>query len=293
MASFLSRCRASPQHVVQQFRNPRYPNPSIPRLPPKSHQLPALQPKSTDFSSPRPSCDLSSSSRFFSIENPKAIDYSSQYWLSVNNLRSQLLLFANHTSIYSPISSESTIPTKTPIANPAARRFSSNSPEKPEPELRHQEITGPTVERDESALANETRQVIQSLRRSVHDLSSALALLGVAHLGLGAWIAYTVGPPNEVSIQGIAAFAFPFSLSFLLRRTLKPMSFFQKMEELGRLQILTLSLQVTKVFRLLLVRTRILCICCVVGVSTSSLVTLWMSAGGGNMGDAPICSSHD
>ncbi|MQM12169.1 hypothetical protein Taro_045081 [Colocasia esculenta] len=143
-------------------------------------------------------------------------------------------------------------------------------------EFRHQEIVGPTVERDVSALANETRQVLERMRRSIYDLSLTLALLGVAHLGLGAWITFAAQSPREVSIQGLAAFAFPFSVAFLLRRTLKPMVFFHKMEEQGRLQILTLTLQVSKNLNLLFLRIRVISLCCVVGVSVGSLAALWM-----------------
>lgn len=142
--------------------------------------------------------------------------------------------------------------------------------------LRHQEIVGPTVERDVSALANETREVLEKMRRSIYNLSRSLALLGLAHLGLGAWIAYTAAPPQEVTVQGLAAFAFPFSVAFLLRRALKPLSFFNKMEEQGRLQILTLTLQVSKNLNLLFLRVRVVSLFCVVGISIGSSVALWM-----------------
>ncbi|XP_008795702.2 uncharacterized protein LOC103711370, partial [Phoenix dactylifera] len=127
-------------------------------------------------------------------------------------------------------------------------------PPRSPPELQHQEITGPTVERD----------------------VSALALLGIAHLGLGAWIAYAVRPPDEVSIQGLMAFAFPFSLAFLMRRSLKPIAFFRKMEEQGRLQILTLALQASKSLNLLFLRIRVVSTCCILGISAGCLVTFWL-----------------
>ncbi|XP_008808202.1 uncharacterized protein LOC103720334 [Phoenix dactylifera] len=171
-----------------------------------------------------------------------------------------------------------------PNPNPSSRNFSSSSPESSSdagdplrsPEFQHQEITGPTVERDVSALANETRQVLDSLRKSIYHLSTTLAVLGIGHLGLGAWIAYAVRPPDEVLIQGLMAFAFPFSLAFLMRRSLKPITFFRKMEEQGRLQILTLTLQVSKSVNLLFLRTRVVSVCCILGISAGSLVTLWL-----------------
>ncbi|KAG1327279.1 Class E basic helix-loop-helix protein 22 [Cocos nucifera] len=165
-----------------------------------------------------------------------------------------------------------------------SRNFSSSSPESSSDagdtsrstEFQHQEITGPTVERDVSALANETRQVLDSLSKSIYHLSTTLAVLGIGHLGLGAWIAYAVRPPDEVLIQGLMAFAFPFSLAFLMRRSLKPITFFRKTEEQGRLQILTLTLQVSKSVNLLFLRTRIVSVCCILGISAGSLVTLWL-----------------
>ncbi|XP_074585979.1 uncharacterized protein LOC141841696 [Curcuma longa] len=146
--------------------------------------------------------------------------------------------------------------------------------EPPAPELRHQEIVGPTVERDESALANETREVLDGLSRSIYRLSSAFVLLGVAHLGLGAWIVYSVRPPDEVLVQALAAFGFPFSVAFLLRWAVKPMVFFRKMEELGRLQILTLALQVSKNLNILFLRARVVSFCCIIGISAGSLAAL-------------------
>lgn len=166
----------------------------------------------------------------------------------------------------SPNPSPSPSPSPRPNPNPDPNGF------------KHQEIEGPTVDRDDSALANETREVLTSLRKSIYDLSSSLALLGIAHLGLGAYIAYESPAAADAvsSVQGLAAFAFPFSVAFLMRRSLKPMSFFQRMEEQGRLQILTLSLQSAKSLRVLFLRVRVASICCVVGISGGALVAMWL-----------------
>ncbi|KAF6158662.1 hypothetical protein GIB67_040176 [Kingdonia uniflora] len=130
--------------------------------------------------------------------------------------------------------------------------------------MRHQEIVGPTVERDVSALANETRDVLETLMKNVYNVSKVIALLGLVQLGCGAWISYAMHsyPFSEVSIQSFGAFAFPFSLAFLLRRMLKPMGFFRRMEEQGRLQILTLTLQVVKNMNLFFIRLRGISISC-------------------------------
>lgn len=164
-------------------------------------------------------------------------------------------------------------------------RFSSSSPEKPDsgdsqkppetPDFKHQEIESPTVERDLSNLADETRQSLDGLRKSVYDLSSSLALLGVANLTVGAAIIYFLQPNGVFAVQGLVAFAFPFSVAFVMRRSLKPMAFFRKVEEQGRLQLLTLCLQVSKTLNLLFLRIRVVSLGCVAGLVAGSLVTLW------------------
>lgn len=137
------------------------------------------------------------------------------------------------------------------------------------PNFKHQEIEGPTVERDLSALAEETRDVLEKMMRNMYSLSKAMAFLGLVQLGLGAWITYIKGSSSitEVSLQSFLAFAFPFSLAFLLRQSLKPMYFFKKKEAEGRLQVLTLTLQVAKQLNLLFVRTRGVSIICISGLS--------------------------
>jgi hypothetical protein len=137
------------------------------------------------------------------------------------------------------------------------------------PDFKHQEIEGPTVERDLSQLANETREVLERMMKSIYGLSRVVAVLGLVQLGLGAWITYITqsSPIKEVSLQSFLAFAFPFSLAFMLRQSLKPMHFFKKMEEQGRLQILTLTLQVAKQLNLLFVRVRGVSFLCIAGIS--------------------------
>lgn len=155
----------------------------------------------------------------------------------------------------------------------------SEKPKNPGPnfEFQHQEIVGPTVERDGSALAEETRQVLQNLKKTVYELSKVVALLGLVQLSCGAWISYSTGTPplSAVSIQSFVAFAFPFSLAFLLRQTLKPMIFFRKMEEQGRLQILTLALQVSKCLNLYFLRVRVVSFTCIVGMLMGLLFATW------------------
>jgi hypothetical protein len=161
--------------------------------------------------------------------------------------------------------SESEKPQKNPSGDPSET-----------PEFKHQEIEGPTVERDLSPLANETRQVLDTMMKNIYGLSRAVALLGLVQLGLGAWIAYVTKASaiSEVSIQSFVAFGFPFTLAFMLRQSLKPMYFFKKMEELGRLQILTLTLQIAKNLNVLFVRARGVSVMCFVGMSFGLLYAL-------------------
>lgn len=145
-------------------------------------------------------------------------------------------------------------------------------------EFKHQEIEGPTVERDLSPLANETREVIDRLMKTMYSVSKALALLGLTQLGLGAWISYVIpsSPPVwEVSLQSAIAFGFPFSMAFMLRQGVKPMLFFKKMEEIGRLQILTLTLQIGKSLNVFFVRIRGVTYLSIAGISTGLLVAVF------------------
>ncbi|KAK6120789.1 hypothetical protein DH2020_045465 [Rehmannia glutinosa] len=165
-------------------------------------------------------------------------------------------------------------------SNPNQSSSSNETPQNPvehpsqNQEFKHQEITGPTVERDLSALANETRDVLETMMKTVYSLSKVLAGLGLVHLGLGAWISYSMqnSPVTEVSIQSLLAFGLPFSFAFMLRRALKPMYFFKKMEEQGRLQILTLTLQVAKNLNTFFVRVRGVSYLCVVGASVGLIL---------------------
>ncbi|CAJ2658045.1 unnamed protein product [Trifolium pratense] len=150
------------------------------------------------------------------------------------------------------------------------KKGSNSSPYPSEnPNFKHQEIEGPTVERDLSPLANETRDVLEGMMKNIYGLSRVIALMGLVQLGVGGWITYITksSPITEVSVQSFLAFAFPFSLAFMLRQSLKPMHFFKKMEEQGRLQILTLTLQVAKQLNVLFVRVKGVSFLCILGLS--------------------------
>ncbi|KAG2299118.1 hypothetical protein Bca52824_035590 [Brassica carinata] len=120
--------------------------------------------------------------------------------------------------------------------------------------MKHQEIEGPTVERDVSALGNETRQVFEGMMKNVYSLSGAMGLLGLTQLVVGGAImcANRSNPIHEMTIQSCIAFGF-----------------------LLRLQILTLTLQVAKNLNVLFVRARVVSVLCVVvGLSCGNLYLL-------------------
>ncbi|XP_065869770.1 uncharacterized protein [Euphorbia lathyris] len=163
--------------------------------------------------------------------------------------------------------------------SPSDSEKSPNQSEYPSkmPNFKHQEIEGPTVERDLSALAKESREVLEKMMKNMYNLSQALAVLGLVQLGFGAWISYITkaSPMAGASIQGFVAFGFPFALAFMVRQSLKSMYFFKKMEEQGRLQILTLTLQITKNLNVLFARTRSVSALCIAGLSIGLLFTLF------------------
>jgi len=178
--------------------------------------------------------------------------------------------FLSSSKQFSSSSSSESDEARKPTADPCQAQAQAQSPYPSQnPNFKHQEIEGPTVERDLSPLATETRVVLETMMRNMYRLSHALAAMGLVHLVLGAWITYLTksDPLTEVSVQSLAAFAFPFSVAFMLRRALKPVVFFRKMEEQGRLQILTLTLQTAKQLDALFARARVVSLLCVFGVA--------------------------
>ncbi|KAH9329903.1 hypothetical protein KI387_002011 [Taxus chinensis] len=147
--------------------------------------------------------------------------------------------------------------------------------------FKHQQIEGPTVERDMCGLANEVREQLKHLRKSLYDLSNGMLFLGVAQLSCGAWLHWitNASPLSEISVQSFFAFALPFTFAYLLRQVLKPMTFFTKMEEQGRLQILTLALQITKGMTALCQRLKVVAILCGAGISIGLLAKQWLPSG--------------
>lgn len=203
--------------------------------------------------------------------NPKVINYQSLDFYPIGSSR-----FLSTKPLQNP--DQESDETQNPvqdfenIQNPVQHSENAQNPDQVSDEFsgfKHQEITGPTVERDVSALANETREVLETMMKTIYSLSKVLAVLGLFNLGLGAWISYITRESAiaEVSVQSFLAFGLPFSLAFMLRRSLKPMNFFRKMEDQGRLQILTLTLQIAKNLNVFFVRVRGVSYMCVAGAS--------------------------
>ncbi|XWS77427.1 hypothetical protein CRYUN_Cryun01aG0260800 [Craigia yunnanensis] len=289
-SSFSSTFFISPQHRNQ---NPLYPNFSFTSF--------ALI-QSDHFRSLPPNPKLITSDlnfvRYFSCSSTKSKLHNFNF-SSIERTRTQIQDILGQKSINADLDFIRSYASLTTNRNsPCSKRTPERSPrylstsstkadnEKPQntseypcqnPDFKHQEIEGPTVERDFSALAKETREVLEGMMKNIYGLSKAVALLGLVHLGLGTWISYISGsfPMSEVSIQSILAFGFPFTLAFMLRQSLKPMYFFKKMEEQGRLQILTLTLQVAKNLNIFLVRVRGVSFLCIAGVAIGMLFNVF------------------
>ncbi|CAN0877877.1 hypothetical protein LINGRAHAP2_LOCUS12134 [Linum grandiflorum] len=211
-------------------------------------------------------------SSFFTIRNPTTPSPTPLYQIFRSSaitdqhpsfLRSYTNLIPRHYSSSSESQPDPNQPSEYPSKNP---------------EFKHTEIDGPTVERDLSSLANETRSVMETMMKNIYGLSRVMAGLGLLQLGIGAWISYTTAATTtitEVSVQSCVAFGFPFALAFMLRQSVKPMLFFKKMEEQGRLQILTLALQVVKNLNVFFVRARAASVMCVVGMSLGMAFALF------------------
>lgn len=244
-------------------------------------QNPIYEPESSSLFNPRyySTFTMAQSSQSISsniIVKPRTFWASSSTLISQNSckiLRSSSVNSQDRLMILSSVSTPRSFSTEKPSPESEKTHDTEAYPSQ-NPHFKHQEIEGPTVERDLSALAEETRDVLEKMMKNMYSLSKGMAFLGLAQLGLGAWITYMKGSSSaftEVSMQSFLAFAFPFSMAFLLRQSLKPMYFFKKKEEEGRLQILTLTLQVAKQLNLFFVRTRGVSIICISGLSAGVL----------------------
>ncbi|KAK6933791.1 hypothetical protein RJ641_036685 [Dillenia turbinata] len=259
LCSFISISKLSTSPTFTEISTPTNPNFNFSKpISYSSNRISSI----TNFNDQKPKSLSTSSQNIPNLAKPANPGFSFSKLSIVNFINQNPIFPVDGKSKFFSTSSENQPNSQEPI-NPS-----------PNPdEFKHQEITGPTVERDLSPLASETREVIEKLMKTVYGLSKSLAFLGLVQLGYGAWISYiTRGSPIvEVSIQSAVAFGLPFSLAFLLRQLLKPIHFFKKMEEQGRLQILTLNLQMAKSLNAFFVRVNGVSLICVVGMSAGLL----------------------
>jgi uncharacterized membrane protein YjjP (DUF1212 family) len=136
---------------------------------------------------------------------------------------------------------------------------SSSDIEKPKSleDFQHEEIVGPTVERDESPVADELREALDILQKRMLSFQKLLVVLGGLQ-GAGAVWCYVSWHTLDPTWQLVPSALLSLLLAFVLRQALQPISFFGKLEERSRLRIITLSLMIAKGFSSFFNRARIL-----------------------------------
>lgn len=113
-------------------------------------------------------------------------------------------------------------------------------------DFQHEEIVGPTVERDESDTANEVRASLYQLTTFMTSLRTGFLLLGSVQLVAAVWSSYFHGVGLILGVAQDLAFVMSFLLAYLLHLYGSRVEFFSKIEERSRMRILTLSLQAHK-----------------------------------------------
>eukprot|EP00250_Pteridium_aquilinum_P007359 c17096_g1_i1 orf=173-1003(-) len=130
--------------------------------------------------------------------------------------------------------------------------FETESASSPSPktleDFQHEEIVGPTVERDMSPVADELRKAHLEMREAIQKFTKALLAVGAVHLVWGGMMFRVLDSPfsHALMTQVCASALVLFGLAYYSKQALKPIEFFTRLEERSRLRILTLSLQVTK-----------------------------------------------
>ncbi|KAG0569653.1 hypothetical protein KC19_6G105000 [Ceratodon purpureus] len=132
-------------------------------------------------------------------------------------------------------------------------------------DFQHEEITGPTVERDLSPVADELREALVVLQKRIVSFQKSLFVLGCAQV-VGAVWCHVSWQSLDPTWQLLPSILLSFTLAFVLRHALQPITFFGKLEERSRLRIITLSLMISKGFASFFNRARILVAASVVGL---------------------------
>lgn len=132
-------------------------------------------------------------------------------------------------------------------------------------DFQHEEIVGPTVERDSSRVADELRESLAVLQRRIVSFQKSLVVLGCVQGAGAVWCSvswHAFNPTWQLPPAALLSFA----LAFVLRQALQPIAFFGKLEERSRLRIITLSLMIAKGFASFFSRARILVVISATGL---------------------------
>lgn len=124
-------------------------------------------------------------------------------------------------------------------------------------DFQHEEIVGPTVERDLSPVADELREALDTLQKRILSFQKSLIVLGSLQVAGAVWC-YVSWHTLDPTWQLVPSALLSFLLAFVLRQALQPIAFFGKLEERSRLRIITLSLMIAKGFASFFNRARIL-----------------------------------
>jgi hypothetical protein len=141
-------------------------------------------------------------------------------------------------------------------------------------DFQHEEIVGPTVERDTSPLAHEVRQSLAELKMTILGFRKGLLFLGALQ-GLGACWSYFTWQTMNPSWQLLPSMLSSLFLAFALRQVLQPMTFFGKLEERSRLRLVTLSLMIFKGFETFFERGRIFLTVSATAIAAGLLLSSW------------------
>jgi hypothetical protein len=141
-------------------------------------------------------------------------------------------------------------------------------------DFQHEEVVGPTVERDTSPLANEVRQSLAELKMTILGFRKGLLFLGALQ-GLGACWSYFSWQTMNPSWQLLPSMLSSLFLAFALRQVVQPMTFFGTLEERSRLRLLTLCLMIFKGFETFFERGRIFLTVSAATIAAGLLVSSW------------------
>lgn len=98
----------------------------------------------------------------------------------------------------------------------------------------------------------------------------------MVQLGVGALSARGLTNQNLLSVSASSvAFGFPFCMAIMMRQSVKAMRFFDKMENIGRLQILTSTMQISKQVQLFFGRVRVVAYASISGLVVSLVYTVF------------------